>query len=121
HKGFFSDTFRTYRPPELMCLWMDVDLELSSRDLMVVADRLDPRSTLFSHESSPDIFVDGAIVSPPRPDNPIAPMIERFDEMNRPLTGRFVRGTTGAFWPREGGIPVLDNRVVMDLAETIGH
>ncbi|MDE2596929.1 MAG: hypothetical protein KGL44_08635, partial [Sphingomonadales bacterium] len=24
HKGFFSDTFRTYRPPELMCLWMDV-------------------------------------------------------------------------------------------------
>ena len=121
HKGFFSDTFKNYRPPPLMCLWMDVDLELSSRDLMVVADRLDPRSTLFSHESSPDMFVGDRVVSAPRPDNPIPPILDRFEEMQRPLTGRFVRGTTGAFWAREGGIPVMDNAVVMDLAERLGE
>lgn len=121
HKGFFSDTFRHYRPPALMCLWMDVDLEVSSRDLMVVADRLDPRSTLFSHESSPDMFVGGTVINAPSCGNPIPPMLDRFDGMGRPLTGRFVRGTTGAFWAREGGVPAVDNAVLIDLVRAIAH
>lgn len=120
HQGFFSDTFRDYRPPDLMCLWMDVDLESSSRDLMVVADRLDPRATLFSHESEPGMFVDGEVASAPRPDNPIPPMLDRFAELGRPLVGRFVRGSTGAFWPRTGGVPALDNHVLIDLVTAAG-
>lgn len=119
HKGFFSDTFREYRPPALMCLWMDVDLESSSRDLMVIADTLDPRSTLFSHECSPDLFVGDEVANAPRPDNPIPPMLDRFQELGRPLTGRFVRGNTGAFWPRDGGIPALDNAVLIDLVRAL--
>jgi O-methyltransferase len=115
HPGFFNDTFRNYRPPELMCLWMDVDLESSSRDLMVVADRLDPRATVFSHESESGMFVDGEVVNAPRLDNPIPPMLDRFTALGRPLVGRFVRGSTGAFWPREGGVPALDNHVLIDL------
>lgn len=119
HKGFYSDTFREYRPPQLLCLWMDVDLELSSRDLMVVADRLDPRASLFSHECVSDMFVDGEIVTSPRPDNPVPPMLERFEELGRPLTGRFIYGNTGAFWPREGGIPVLDSDVLDSLLQVL--
>lgn len=53
HPGFFSETFRHYRPPNLMCLWMDVDLESSSRDLMVVADRLDPARPCSATKASP--------------------------------------------------------------------
>jgi hypothetical protein len=120
HKGFFSDTFRTYRPPQLMCLWMDVDLEVSARDLMVVADRLDPRATLFSHECTSGIFRDGEIVTTPGPDNPIPPMLGRFEALGRPLTGCFVQGNTGAFWPRDGGVPVLENSVLLELARVFG-
>lgn len=116
YKGFFSDTFRKWRPPELLCLWMDVDLEVSARDLMVVADCLDPRATVFSHECPARIFQDGEIVSPPSPDNPVAPVIDRFEEIGRPLTGHYVAGFTGAFWPRIGGIPVLNTEVLFDLA-----
>jgi O-methyltransferase len=115
HKGFFADTFRDWRPPKLMCMWMDVDLEVSARDLMVVADRLDPRATVFSHECQAGIFQGGDIVSRPSPDNPVAPLLARFDELGRPLTGRYVSGYTGAFWPREGGIPVLDTDVLFEL------
>lgn len=119
HQGFFSDSLRDYRPPQLMCLWMDVDLEVSARDLMIVADRLDPRATLFSHESSPDMFVGDTVVSAPRLDNPIPPMLDRFAALQRPLRGRFLRGTTGAFWPREDGIPAVDNAVLIDFARRL--
>jgi len=115
HKGFFADTFREWRPPPLMCLWMDVDLEVSARDLMIVADRLDPRATVFSHECPATIFQGGEIVSPPSPNNPIAPMLARFEQMGRPLTGHYVAGFTGAFWPRKNGIPVLDTDTLFEL------
>ena len=119
HKGFFADTLRDWRPPPLMCLWMDVDLEASARDLMVAADGLDPRATLFSHECTADIFRDGAIVTAPARDNPIPVMLEHHEALGRPLTGRYVAGYTGAFWPRATGIPVLDTAVLADLMRTL--
>ena len=119
HKGFYADTFREYRPPHLMCLWMDVDLEVSAKDLVVVADRLDPRASLFSHECTADMFVDGQIVNAPRPDNPIPPVLDRFEELGRPLTGHHLHGHTGAFWPRSGGIPVMHHDALQDLLRVL--
>ncbi|WP_375380340.1 class I SAM-dependent methyltransferase [uncultured Sphingomonas sp.] len=119
HKGFFADTFRRWRPPPLMCLWMDVDLEVSARDLMVIADGLDPRGTIFSHECEAGIFRDGKIVSAPAPDNPIAPMLDRHDELGRPLTGHFIAGYSGAFWPKDVGIPVVHTEVLWSLLESV--
>lgn len=105
HKGFFADSLKVWRPDKLMCLWMDVDLEVSAQDLMIVADRVDERGTLFSHECSPDIFQDGAIVSEPHPDNPVRPLLDRHVALGRPLTGHHVAGYTGVFWPRSTGTP----------------
>ena len=119
HKGFFADTFRDWRPPRLMCLWMDVDLEVSARDLMVVADQLSPEATLFSHECTADIFQDGSIVTSVKPDNPIPPMLARHEKLGRPLTGRYIAGYTGAFWPRQGGMPVMDTHVLMDFVKKL--
>jgi len=116
HRGFFADTFRDWSPPPLMCLWMDVDLEVSARDLLVVADRLDPRASLFSHECTAEIFQDGEIVTTARADNPIGPLLARHAELGRPLTGRYVSGYTGAFWPKNGGIPVVDSDVLMAIS-----
>lgn len=119
HKGFYADTFREYRPPHLMCLWMDVDLEVSAKDMMVAADRLDPRASLFSHECVADMFADGEIANAPRPDNPIPPVLDRFEELGRPLTGHHLHGHTGAFWPRSGGIPVMHHDALMELQRVL--
>ncbi|CAN0599872.1 unnamed protein product, partial [Laminaria digitata] len=119
HTGFYADTFSDYRPPQLMCLWMDVDLEISARDLMVVADCLDPRASLFSHECVADMFSDGEIITEPRPDNPIPPILDRFDELGRSLTGHHIHGHTGAFWPRSGGIPVLHHEALTSLLQIL--
>jgi hypothetical protein len=119
HKGFFADTFRDWRPPQLMCLWMDVDLEVSARDLMVVADQLDPQASLFSHECTASIFNDGEIIAEPSPDNPIPPLLARHDELGRQLTGRYIAGYTGGFWPRKDGIPIIDSDVLMEMARSI--
>lgn len=118
HEGFFADVFAGYRPPPLLCLWMDVDLEVSARDLMVAADGLDPRSSVFSHDCVPDLFVGGGIVADRSPSNPIPPLVDKFEALGRPLTGRMVFGNIGSFWPRDGGIPVLDYKLLM---ETIKH
>ena len=83
---------------------------------MLVADRLYPEATLFSHECTADIFQGGSIVTRPSPDNPIPPMLARHEELGRRLTGRYVAGYTGAFWAREGGIPAMDAELLMDMA-----
>lgn len=119
HKGFFSDTLREWRPPPLMCLWMDVDLERSARDLMTIADCVEPRGAVFSHECTADIFRGDEIISVPAPDNPVSPIVERFDELGRPLTGQYVAGYTGAFWARQGGIPVVDTAALFDLMSSL--
>ena len=71
---------------------MDVDLDVSARDLMVVADELNPKATLFSHECNADRFQDGAISTSAHPDNPIPPVLARLEELSRPLTGRYIGG-----------------------------
>ena len=115
HQGFFSNTFATEKPPSLALLWMDVDLECSARDMSAAIEQLDQRSAFFSHECSPEIFQDGEIITYPNPDNPIFPMVQRFEELGRPLTGRFIYGNTGAFWPKNGGVAVLSNDHLMRL------
>lgn len=119
HQGFFADVLQSYTPPPLMCLWMDVDLESSARDLIPAADRLHPRSALFSHECEPAMFQDGTIVTSPRLDNPIPPVLDRFERLDRPLTGRFVFGNTGSFWHIEDGVPVLDNDLLMRVIAAV--
>ena len=95
---------------------MDVDLESSARDLMVVADRIDPRGTIFSHECPAGNFNEGEILCRQGLDNPIGPMVERFNNLGRPLQGQHVSGYTGGFWARDGGIGVVNTDVLLDLA-----
>jgi hypothetical protein len=120
HKGYFADSLRDFSPPPLMCLWMDVDLESSARDLASAIDCVDPRGTLFSHECTATMFQEGEIVAIPAPDNPVPPIMARSEALGRPLTGRYVAGYTGAFWPRAGGTPTIDTAVLMEMAKSLG-
>jgi len=112
HPGYFSNSLRDFCPPPLMCLWMDVDLESSAQDVMTIADRIDARGTVFSHECTPHNFEQDRIIANRSADSVIPPILDRFCAMNAPLVGRFVSGNTGAFWRRDLGIPVLSNRVL---------
>lgn len=119
HKGFFADSLRDFTPPPLMCLWMDVDLESSARDLVPAIDRLDLRGTLFSHECAATMFQNGEIITNPSLDNPVSPVLARSEDLGRPLTGRYVAGYTGAFWARTGGTPAIDTKVLMDMVKAL--
>jgi hypothetical protein len=98
---------------------LDVDLESSAKDLMALADRVDPRGTVFSHECIAEFFRQGRIECPPAADNPVAPMLEEFEKLGRLLAGHHVAGFTGAFWAVDDGIPVAHAEVLADLARAI--
>jgi len=106
HKGFFADTLpaSTLQP---LCMWMDVDLESSSRDIMSILDRLPVESCLFSHECYPEYFRADGIKEARSADSVIGPILDAFRKHNRQITGMFVSGNMGAFWDRNRGIPVL--------------
>lgn len=105
HKGFFSDTLpgATVNP---ICIWMDVDLYSSSRDVMTILPALPRTSCVFSHESEPTDF-NGDVVRVVAPDSPLVPIVEAFQSLERPIRGRYLFGQTGAIWEHGVAIPVL--------------
>jgi hypothetical protein len=106
HPGFFADTLpRSDLHP--ICIWMDVDLESSSRDVMTILGRLPVESCLFSHECCPEYFLPAGIAGARGPDSVMGPILDSFQENGREITGRFIFGNTGAFWDRNRGIPVM--------------
>jgi O-methyltransferase len=107
HKGFFSDTLATFDMPPLMALWMDVDLESSATDVMTVFDKVDPLSAIFSHECEPPQFVDDQIRATRDPNTVVPPIVDAFERSSVSPRGRYLSGCTGAFWRRDGGLPVL--------------
>lgn len=106
HPGFFTDTLPKVDLQPL-CIWMDVDLESSSRDVMTVLGRLPVESCLFSHECRPEHFLRTGIQAIRGTDSVMGPIVDGFRENGREITGRFLFGNTGAFWDRRYGIPVM--------------
>jgi len=106
HPGFFADTLPKVDLQPL-CIWMDVDLESSSRDVMTVLGRLPVESCLFSHECRPEHFLRTGIQAIRGTDSVMGPIVDGFRENGREITGRFLFGNTGAFWDRRYGIPVM--------------
>lgn len=120
HKGFFAETLATTPVPDLMALWMDVDLTSSARDVMPAVARLSPSGALFSHECIPDNFIDHV----PRPathenDDVVAPILETLNQRGLQPQGIFLHGNTGAFWDKDKGHEVLANDVLIKLIKAI--
>ena len=118
HKGYFSQTVPGYRMPEVGCIWVDVDLELSARDAMRTLPMLSRRGCVFSHECEPAFFVEGRVEAPERgPDYVVPPILDAFESAGRQPAGRFIHGQTGAFWDAERGIPVLPTDQLLRLKD----
>jgi len=122
HEGFFSQSVPAGLPAidRLMAIWMDVDLYSSATDVMPVVSKLDQRGAIFSHECAAAHFENGAIrPREPSTENVVPAIVGRFQAMNAPLTGRYIFGSTGAFWAGATGLPVLANACLLDLVSAI--
>jgi O-methyltransferase len=90
HKGFFADTLPSFEKSPVLCMWMDVDLHSSARDVAQILDRLPRTSALFTHESIPAVFASEEIN--PQVSEVFPPIMEKFASLGRQVTGRHVDG-----------------------------
>jgi O-methyltransferase len=114
NKGYFCDTVPSFAKGPLLCVWMDVDLVSSARDVAPLLDRLPRASALFTHEFPPDGAEGGRLVLSKSEVFP--PLHERFRSLGRSPVARYLCGCTGALWDADEGIPVLPFDALMSLA-----
>jgi O-methyltransferase len=115
HRGYFADSLSKIHLPKLMSIWMDVDLESSAAAVMGVAQNIDDRGAIFSHECLKTNFTAGGIVASRSPESVIPPILDRFAELRKELSGAYLSGFLGAFWRKGEGIPVLPNSSLQRL------
>ncbi len=114
HQGFFAETLPLFRDP-ISCIWMDVDLESSSRDVMTLLPLLPPNSCVFSHELPSDAFVG----SRPQPaaSEVLPPILDAFAQLGAVPVGRHLTGFLGAIWSDGRGAPVLGSDEIGRIVE----
>src|SRR5262249_36769467 len=78
HKGFFAETLLN-ASVDLLCIWMDVDLASSSRDVMMVLPALQREGCVFTHEATPGNFSNGHLIAARAPEeSPLVPVADAF-------------------------------------------
>jgi hypothetical protein len=117
YEGFFSDSVAKVDLDTVSCIWMDVDLESSSRDAMAVLDKLSPRGCVFSHECLPGFFrKDNSICAERSPDNVLPPIVDAFGRAGITPRGELLVSTLGVI-QRPDSVPVLRSASVVTLAQ----
>ena len=104
HRGFFEDTLPLFKDP-FSCIWMDVDLESSARDVMTLLPALPTDSCVFSHECPSDAFVGSR--PQPQASEVLPPIIEAFEGIGTTPVGRHMTGYLGSLWSDGLTAPVL--------------
>jgi O-methyltransferase len=115
HPGFYSESLKTFDCPDLISLWMDVDLESSARDVTTVFHKVNPAGAVFSHECRADNFANGVVSAERAADSVIPPILDSYKQLKAEVRGRFLWGNTGAFWRSRRSCPVLANAVLQKL------
>ncbi|MFL6527214.1 MAG: class I SAM-dependent methyltransferase [Chthoniobacterales bacterium] len=106
HKGFFADVLPTMSLGSVSCIWMDVDLESSARDLMQVLPLLDRGGCVFSHECWPEHFSESQeVIAPPSHESVLPPVKEAFLNDARQPHGRYLGGRLGVVWDGLRSVP----------------
>jgi hypothetical protein len=118
HQGFFADTLPLFDGP-VGCIWMDVDLRSSSRDVMALLPRLPSESCVFSHEMPPEAFAGGRLR--PEATEVLTPIIEAFEAGGRPPAGQHVTGLVGSIRAAGTGIPALGHQEISEIVAAAGH
>jgi hypothetical protein len=114
HRGFFAETLTHFIEP-FSCIWMDVDLESSSRDVMTLLPRLPPESCVFSHELPHHAFLDSRPL--PEASEVLPPILQAFSELGTVPVGKHLTGYLGAIWPDGRAAPVLGHDEIRRIVE----
>jgi hypothetical protein len=104
HPGFFSETLPRFTEP-VGCIWMDVDLESSARDVMALLPKLPPESCVFTHEFPSDAIV-GDILQPTVTEV-LPPLIDAFTAIGRKPVGQHLVGSLGSIRSADDAMPAL--------------
>jgi hypothetical protein len=113
NQGFFSESLPHFDKNPILCVWMDVDLASSARDVAQILDRLPRTSVVFTHEFPPDGVQAGRVI--PERSLVFPPLLERFESLGRSPVGRHLYGWLGAIWDAAQGIPVIPHEDLMNL------
>ncbi len=103
-QGFFSDTLPKF-DQQFAMIWMDVDLESSSKDVMTLLPALPAAACVFSHECPPESFVEGR--PQPHTTEVMPPIVEAFESAGAEPVGSHLLGELGALWRSGVSVPVL--------------
>ena len=114
HRGFFADTLPHFRDP-ISCIWMDVDLESSAKDVMTLLPSLPTDSCVFSHELPREAFVNSRLQS--EASEVLPPILEAFRGLGFEPIGRHMTGYLGAIWTEERAAPVLGHEEISRIVE----
>lgn len=118
NKGFFSDSLKD-KQIEPMMIWMDVDLQSSSRDVMKILDQMPPQGCIMSHECFARHFNENTIKPDGNEGDVITPIIEAMKALNRKTSGMWLIGGLGAFWDSDYGVAPVTNDVLNKVIDII--
>jgi hypothetical protein len=105
HQGFFSETVSHFSTP-VGCIWMDVDLESSARDVMALLRRIPAESCVFSHEMPSEAFAGDELV--PSATEVLPPIVDAFLAAGRRPVGQHLAGLLGCIRSADEGVPALE-------------
>jgi hypothetical protein len=106
HKGFFAKVLPTLSLGPVSCVWMDVDLESSARDVMQILPQLDRRGCLFSHECWPEHFSESReVIAQQSHESVLPPVKQAFVNDGREPKGKFLAGRLGVVWDHSRSVP----------------
>jgi hypothetical protein len=103
-QGFFLETLPKFDQP-FSLIWMDVDLESSSKDVMSLLPALPMRACIFSHECPPESFAEGR--PQPHTTEVMPPIVQAFESAGAQPVGTHLLRELGALWRSGNGVPVL--------------
>lgn len=107
YKGFYSDSMKDMQKEEVFSIFMDVDFEVSARDMAKAVAWVNPRGAIFSDETIPENFVAGKVTVSPGPESVLPPILAAYNKEGRVAVGRHLHANLGALWDQRSGIPVL--------------
>jgi hypothetical protein len=118
NKGFFSDSLKNKQIDPIM-IWMDVDLQSSSRDAMKIFEQMPLQGCIMSHECFARNFSENTIKPDGGEGDVITPIIEAMNVLNRKTSGMWLIGGLGAFWDSDYGVVPISNDMLNKVIDLI--
>ena len=116
NKGFYENSLLNFNKNPILCIWMDVDLYKSSKDISYILDKLPNYSCIFTHEFPQMVDKQGiSIKIDPNDSEVLPPIIDKFIEINRNPIGRYITCHLGAIWDKNNGIPPLPFECILKI------